>query len=214
MPLNGIFLSANHIAAQAGAFEPQRSNNALLFIDGLEDYGESGGQNYLTLSLDSFAIPRFTNEPIELGFLNQNRKVAGQQTFETMEVSYRDFVDVPTADILLAWKNEVCDPFTGLVGLAANYKKSARIELYGPDGSVSRKYVVEGIWPTTIDNGQIDMNGSDKLLIAVSFCIDKCYQDVGGGGLLESIISGITRKTSVRIGANIGGVRIGGTIGL
>lgn len=138
----------------------------------------------MSLSLQSFPLPKQRNEPILLPFMNQTRKVAGQAEVDEVEVVFRDFVDTKTSLILNNWRAAVYDPQTGRQGYAKNYKKEAEVHLFGPgvDASnggggrvVVRKYRLEGVWPSMMDPGDADMESSEKHLINLTLQIDKVY---------------------------------------
>lgn len=169
-------LSAAHIAAQLGAFEPQRGNNGLLRIFGLVgDQKGPKGESILTLSLNGFALPAVTVEALEIMWLNERRKVAGGVTFEDIEITYKDYVDVPTAHILKTWHEEVYNPVNGKIGLASIYKKTGIMELFAPNGTHSRFWTVVGIWPNSFNPGAIDMTAAEPILITTTLSIDKAY---------------------------------------
>lgn len=171
-----IDLNANHIAAQAGAFEPQRGNNGVLRLFGLPgDTPQAKGQNVTVLSLQGFGLPNVTVEATETMFLNEKRKVAGTVNFDDIEVTFKDFCDQNTAQILKSWHEQVYDPSTGSIGLARNYKKNGIIELFAPNGSYSRYYYLEGVWPTLYNPGTIDMTSAEPVLITMTLSIDKAY---------------------------------------
>lgn len=182
MGLQSLIMSANHIAAQDGGFEPQRQNNGLLFIEGLQIFGDSffQGNSVVTLAIESFPFPKQRNDPIELPFLNQTRKVAGQGMIDDVELVVRDFVDQPVLTTLQNWRNAVYDPISGRIGLAKNYKREAFAHWISPDGGSSRAYKLEGVWPILVDPGDADMNSSEKVLINVQLSVDKAYPvDIG-----------------------------------
>lgn len=185
-------LSAAHISAQAGAFEPQRGNNALLRIYGLlDDAPGPKGESVLTLSLQSFPLPSVTVEPQEVFWVNEKRKVAGMVNFEDLEVIYKDFVDAGTAQILKKWHEQVYNPANGKIGLARDYKKTGLIEMFAPDGSYSRYYSVQGMWPSMYNPGTVDMTSGEPVLITVTLVIDKAYaaKVPGPSSLYSSIAS-------------------------
>lgn len=174
MPIDD--LKSAHLAAQSGVFEPQRGNNALLRIFDLRgDISGAKGESVLTLSLQSFPLPTITVEPIETFWVNEKRKVPGMVNFEDMEVVYKDFVDVGTAHVLKTWHEQVYNPYTGKIGLARNIKKKGTIELFAPDGSHSRFYSLEGIWPSTFNAGTIDMTSAEPVVITITLVVDKAY---------------------------------------
>lgn len=158
-------------------YEPQRQNNALMYIVGV------GGQqeNVLTLSLSAFPLPKVTQNPIEIGYLNEKRKFAGNPTFDDLSVTFNDYIDVGTADALLLWRHQCYDPNRGTVGLASSYKKSGWVTLFSPDGDpgYNREYTLIGIWPSMFDPGEIDHQGEDVVRITCTFTIDKAYPSKG-----------------------------------
>jgi len=184
-------LTAAHIAAQGGAFEPQRGNNGLLRIVGVPGnmVGPSKGEDILTLSLNGFGLPTVSVEALETSFLNEKRKIAGTANFEDIEVTYKDFVDIGTAHICKLWHEQVYSPYTGKIGLARNYKKSGTIELFAPDGSHLRYYFLQGLWPTSFTPGTIDMTSAEPIMITMTLSIDKAFAapDIGIASLLPQV---------------------------
>lgn len=179
---NSMF--ADHIAQQAGAFEPQRVNNALLYLNvpatitGQNMGGAivSSVNNVLVLSLDSFPFPKQDNNVQSTKYLNETRKFAGAAGVSGIDVVYKDFCDMATASILWAWRQAVYDPYSGRIGLARNYKSTADVYLASPDGmSFVRSYYCVGVWPSALDHGAANMDADDIQKITVSFAVDKCY---------------------------------------
>ena len=172
MPLP--YMGANHIGAVGGNHEIQRSSNALLYITGL-----GGAEALITLSLSNFALPKVTNTPIEVGYLNETRKFAGRPVFDDISVVCKDYVNVPVARVLQKWRSLVYNPATGQIGMAASYKKSAIVKLYGPNGQFDREYTLFGCWPSGLDLGEADMNGDDVVQITMTMAYDKYITGLG-----------------------------------
>lgn len=173
MPLSTLY--ADHIGHANGNFEPQRINNALLRIVGLDSGGASGKEDDLVLALASFPIPKRTMGIVEIGYLNEKRKFAGIPTYDDLSVIYKDYVDKDIAQILWEWNYQVHNPETGRTGLARKYKKSGSVTLYGPngDGEFDRVYNLIGIWPSGFDPGDADLQGEDSINITMTLTIDK-----------------------------------------
>jgi len=173
MPLNT--LHADHIGGANGKFEPQRINNALLRIVGLDGGNSAGGENALELALSSFPIPKRTMGIIEIGYLNEKRKFAGIPTYDDLSVIYKDYIDAATARVLWKWNYQVHNPETGKTGLARAYKKSGSVTLFAPDGSgeFDRMMDVIGAWPSGFDPGDADLAGEDSVNITLTLTIDK-----------------------------------------
>lgn len=162
-------LNADHIGQVGGGFEPQRANNALLYIAGL-----AGNENdIVTLSLTSFPVPKSNIGIIEVRYLNQIRKFAGTPTFEDMTVVFNDYVDQNTAKVLADWFYLAHDPVSGKTAFASAYKKNGRIVLYDPSGGSDREWEMQGMWIQMYDPGDIDMEGEDRVRISCTFTVDK-----------------------------------------
>jgi hypothetical protein len=158
--------------------EPQRSNNALLHIN---DVPGAGSDNELVLSLSSFPIPKSNNGVVELAYLNEKRKFAGNPTFDDLSVIFKDYVNKGVADALLQWRQQVYNPHNGTIGFKKVYAKTGFVQLFAPDGTGVRHYNLFGVWPSTYDPGDIDMAGEDTINITVTLTIDKAVPAEGFG---------------------------------
>ncbi len=173
------FMHANHIGGAGGGFEPQRVNNGKLIITGLDGINSSR-DDVLTLSVASFPLPKVSSGIVEVGYLNEKRKFAGNPIYDDLSVSFHDYVDKEVATILYRWRSLVHDPVTGKTGLASVYKKTAYMMIYSPEGSIERKFRLEGVWLQSLDPGEIDMLGEDTVKIQCTLAIDKFYPEFAG----------------------------------
>lgn len=162
-------VTADHIAAAGGAFEPQRKNNFTLIIP----VGDSG---VIQRSLNAFPLPKETNEPIAVQFGNEERKVAGRATYEPLELTLKDYVDTPIAQQLIQWRRLVYNPETGVIGLAKDYKKEGEVIMFGPNGDMERTWKLYGIWPSKLDPGGGDMNANEPNIITTTLAVDRAVE--------------------------------------
>lgn len=171
MPLDT--LHADHIGASGGGFELQRANNALMRIVGLD-----GDLNDLfTLSLASFPVPKLNSGIIEVNYLNEKRKFAGMITYDDLTVVFNDYVDEDVSKLLHRWRYSVQDPVTGQMGRKNEYAKEGRVTMYGPGGDGDREYLLQGVWPSALDGGEIDFATEDGIKINLTLTIDKVIYD-------------------------------------
>ena len=170
MPLN-----ADHIAAQSGAFEPQRQNNF-----SIEFYGLDGDdKNIFILALKSIdSIPGHENAPVILKYQNEERRVAGPATTTGCTIALHDFVDQETRNAMLRWRRKVYDPATGAMGLAKDYKKEGAVILHAPDGSNERVCRLIGSWPDKDPKGALNMNTTEPVQLDLSISVDKVQWDL------------------------------------
>jgi hypothetical protein len=160
--------AADHIAQEAGAFEPQRQNNFQVEIP-----LPGADKDLITMALHGFTLPQQVNEPINVEFQNEIRKVAGQANVEEASLMLKDFVDVDTRGAILRWRKEVYDPSTGNIGLAKDYKRSVDVVLHAPDGTLVRVARLVGAWPSADPSIELTMEGGEKILMEVPIQIDK-----------------------------------------
>jgi hypothetical protein len=162
-------ISGDHIAAQAGGFEPQLSPRFSVEITGLD----GNDSETIVLSLDAFTPPTESNEAVEIPYGNEKRRVAGQADFQNATLTVKDFVDSGTRDALHRWRRKVYNPETGVMGYARDYKKQAALIWTGPDGQSQRIYNLLGIWPSELNPGGADMNSSDNVKVELTIAVDK-----------------------------------------
>jgi hypothetical protein len=179
---NPSVISANHLAG--GLFEPQRESDFLIEIHGIQ-----GGKGTITLSLESSALATESNETVELHFLNEVRYVAGKARYETVPLVVKDFVDVPTRDLLYQWRRQVYNPGpvdrsfgnfvvpVGGIGMARLYKKRADILLFSPSGTHTRVQTLIGVYPEQVVGGTLNMTSSEKVLIEMTLRFDRVEEE-------------------------------------
>lgn len=149
--------------------EPQRVNNCLLHLTGIDDGA------LFTLAVESFPLPKVNMGIIELSHLNEKRKYAGNPVFEDLSVVLKDLIEVNVARSLTKWFQQTYDPATGQIGYARDYKKSGYVEMLPPNGDtdLSRQYDLQGVWISAYDPGDADKAGEDFIRVNLTLTIDK-----------------------------------------
>ena len=148
-------------------YEVQRTNNFEVVLEGFTDD--------FTLSIESCPLPVVSNDPIELAYGNAKVKVAGQATFDDIELQVKDFIKVDLEKQMWDWRCQVYNPETDAIGWAEDYKKSGRIHQYAPDGTYQRSWRIIGVWPTNFNGGDLQYDGGDKKLISMTLSVDKAF---------------------------------------
>ena len=159
-------LSPMHLSNNK-TYEVQRTNNFEVQIDGLSQR--------VTLAVQSCPLPTVSNDPIELSFGNSKVKVAGQASYEDVELTVLDLIGADIEKVLSEWRKQVYDPETDKIGFAEDYKRNGKIYQYAPDGSHVRTWKIIGAWPTNLNPGDMNYEGSDKKVISMTLSIDKAY---------------------------------------
>lgn len=161
-----ITLSPMHMS-NVKTYEIQRNNHFEVILDGFGDE--------FTLSVESCPLPTVSNDPIELSYGNSKVKVAGQATFEDIEIVVKDAIGADIEYKLWEWRKQVYDPETDKIGWAADYKRNGRIHQYAPDGTYVRTWRIIGAWPTNLNPGEMNYDGSEKKTISMNISIDKAF---------------------------------------
>jgi hypothetical protein len=183
MPIEG-----NTILAAQGGFEPQRTNNWLVQINGSTLPGLSASDFYLALK--TFPFPVESNPVQRIRWYNESRTYAGSLAdFGDLNMQVHDYLDRATAQILYNWRRLIWNPGNLTIGLAAGYKMTGMLYL-GPPNAVSvadimaysRTWYLQGIWPTNLDMGAFDMDGmGENVLISCTLAVDRAYPGQADG---------------------------------
>lgn len=174
--LNAAFMSTD------SKYEVQRQNNFRFIIDLSEiSNGTSlSSGDIIELACDTASLPNVQNEATELNYGNSTVKVAGMTSVDDVTVAVKDFIEPDVEQILWNWRLKVYNPQTGKIGWATNYKKSATIVQYGPNGECLRKWHLDGVWPTSLDLGDMDYSSADKKQISMTLSVDNAYIERDG----------------------------------
>jgi len=187
MPITG-----DNILHAKGGYEPQRKNNWILQILGLNTLiPQSLPADEFYLSLKSFPFPPESNSVKHIRWWNESRAYAGSvEDFGTQQLTVRDYLDRNTAYAFQAWRRLVWDPNFGSIGFASTYKTDGILYLCPPnvhsvsgDGiQNSRKVFLQGMWPSKFDMGEFDMdNDGDQVEINIELTIDRAFAGDANG---------------------------------
>ena len=76
------------------------------------------------------------------------------------------------------WRRQVYNPQTGKVGWARAYKRNGVIHQYGPNGECNRTWELIGIWPTSLELGELSYDSADKKQLTMNLSVDFAYPGV------------------------------------
>lgn len=173
-----LYTRADNLASVGTGFEPQRQHNWALELNLPGDDGD-----FVTLSIVNGFLPAGYNDEVPIPYGNEVVYVAGKAVWDAGTIVLRDWIDRPTAQILLDWRVSVYNPTTGAIGLAADYKQDASIILFGPNvidqtegaSQFERVWTIHGCWPVRVNpasNG-LDMTTSGQVMMELALRYDK-----------------------------------------
>lgn len=166
MPSNIESLGASHLASQG--FEVQRTNNFEIQIDNVSKVRP------LILAVVSGFLPNESNEVISLNYGNTTITVAGKANANgSGSLVVRDLVQEDIEQVIDEWRKTVYNKETDAIGFAADYKKTAYVTQYAPDGTLLRVWNLEGVWPSAVDYGQVSYESPGVKTINITLQYDK-----------------------------------------
>lgn len=177
-------IGANHMVDRNDLFEPQRNNNfeIQLHLDGVRSPNGTplietpGSDHYpgqsIMLSVATFDAPTINIGVIEVPYGNNQIKYAGKPSYENSRVVVNDFIGLDIERILSNWHDCVFDPDSQKIGRAANYKASAHLVEYSPDGELYRMWMLHGVWPGTLNLGSFDQQGGSVRQVTLDLIYD------------------------------------------
>lgn len=160
-------------------WEPQRTNNFEVQIE-LDFLGKIGnetgsGEGYkkdLMLSVAQFDAPGMSMNTIEVPYGNNIAKFAGRPTMDASNITFNDFIGLDVENILAAWFKKIYNPDTEIVGQAKDYKTTAHLLEFSPDGSIYRSWTLHGVWLGEYKLGNFDQNNNAVRQISGSLIYD------------------------------------------
>lgn len=130
----------------------------------------------LKFMLVSFPLPKETTESTEISYFNQTIHTAGRTTFETAQCILRDAIDYDTETKFLNWRKKVYDPESGRMGIASEYKVSAVVKEFTPNGDEYRSWKLIGVWPSGIDYGDLSYEDGGEKQLTVTLTYDYAFR--------------------------------------
>ena len=115
--------------------------------------------------------PNLSVEETQIDYLNGRTWIPGKGSWETMEVTYYDVATNANAG-LFKWLATVYD-FTDPVCLAQasqrrDYAGQGTLKLFDGCGSLLETWILDDMWPTAINFGELDYSSSDTCDITLT----------------------------------------------
>jgi hypothetical protein len=139
--------------------------------------------------------PQIDFEEIEINYLNGKMFIPGKGTWQPLSITYYDVAGLTSGSAtseLLSWiasVYDITDPVCLKMGSSLNtYEGKAKIMLYDGCGNPLEAWLLEHVWPQSVNWGDLDMASSDECTIEltlryssakyISFCpagdIERC----------------------------------------
>ena len=118
-------------------------------------------------------LPDIEFDNVEHGDVNYDVKTAGRKKVGMMRVE--KIFDAEGLDTFIRnWMNQIQNQDTGGGQLPSQYKRSALVQQFAPDGvTVVEFWELEGVWPQKADGLNFNRRGSENTQQVIEFCVDE-----------------------------------------
>ena len=160
-------------------FEVQRTNHFEVVLDlGKILPDDPGAAEHIRLSTKSIGTPKVSAEPLSLKHGNDTVKVAASPTYEDLQLTVHDTLGKDQIALMQSWFNKVFDRKTKLMGRVSAYKTDGILYMYAPDGSVIRRWDLQGVWIKSFGMGaEFSFDSSESMTITVELSVDRYFED-------------------------------------
>jgi hypothetical protein len=142
-------------------YEPKRKFRWVLQIEGVDAF-----------LMKTAARPSFETDPIEIGFINATRYLAGKTKFSEMSVTLYDPIAPSASQQIMEWIRLHYESVSGRGGYADFYKRDLQLKVLDPVGTVVELWDLKGCWLTNVEYGDLDYDVSDAMEVAITIRYD------------------------------------------
>lgn len=124
----------------------------------------------------STQLPGSTLGTMEVGFRGRSLKLAGDRTFEDLDLTFYNDTDFAIRDAFEAWHNAI-NQYNSNTGLPSPTEYLATVSLYQLDNEDNRikEYVLKLAWPTNIAPIELAQDSNDQI---ETFSCTMAYSDI------------------------------------
>ena len=161
-------------SAQSSRLEPLRQNRWVLQFTAVPGNVSGEGSERLAFAAHTASQPSISFEESEAHRLNERFYYAGKPTWETIEVSFYDYIQGQNSagHILWEWATSVYNPVTGQMFFKSQYSTSATLAMLDPAGGVTRAWNLFYAWPQTVNWNDLDASSDELVDVALTLRFD------------------------------------------
>ena len=121
-------------------------------------------------------IPGTTVEQVPHGDTNHSVKTAGRVEYSNLQCERLETTS--GSDTWLSdWIASIADPVLGGGLSPDDYYETVKIDELAEDGkSILNSWICEGVWPTKLNDQDLDRMSSDNTMESIEFSVNSCYK--------------------------------------
>jgi hypothetical protein len=127
----------------------------------------------------STQLPGSNLGTMEVGFRGRQLKLAGDRTFEDLDLTFYNDTDFALRDAFEAWQNAI-NQYNSNIGLPSPSEYLSTVTLYQLDNQDNRikEYVLKLAWPTVVAPIEVAQDSNDQI---ETFAVTMAYSDISNG---------------------------------
>jgi len=123
--------------------------------------------------LNSGSRPKFSQNSVEIPFLNTSSYVIGRYKWDTISLELRDPIGPSASQAVMEWVRLHSESATGRQGYAVAYKRDLILEMLDPTGTAVSQWILKSCMITESSFG--DLSYGDDGLATISLTIQPYY---------------------------------------
>jgi len=155
------------VVDNVGEYQPKRKNNWYMQIT------PPGSTTIQAVEIKSAGLPGGEFSEIEIKYMNSKYYFPGIWTWDTIEVTLRDFVGsrYSTTEKLYNWFLNNYDPQTGGQNMGTQIKTPISIKLLSPRGELIETWTLNGAWLKAAKWGDVsyEEDGPRELTVTIRY---------------------------------------------
>jgi hypothetical protein len=156
----------NFLCREDGVYQPKRKDQWYVEFAGPEGIQKA--------ALKSTGLPGGSFNNIEVDFINLKYNFPGKWTWDTVEMTLRDFVGQNTTALIYNWwRSSVFNPQTGKQAYGNILKTDITIILLSPAGEEIEKWTLVAAYPEAVKYGDVDYSDDGERELNVTWRYDR-----------------------------------------
>lgn len=165
-------MGTNHMLG-VDSWVPLTDNLFEIRIYNMDGSSPSEFSDMLTLTTDSIGDISESQDAITVHYGTGVIKFPSKVTFDDVTWTLNCFCEPPVLEYLRAWRREVYDPATEMMGLPSEYMKQVYFIRYDGQGNPRDVIRCPGTWISALNNGGGTQGGGDMVKVSVTLVISK-----------------------------------------
>lgn len=167
-------MSRTSLSDVRGLPDPLQSWNWSLIIPNIPGGGNAQG---LKIKCQTSQIPGFAVDPVLVALGGAEAKYMGREIFtHSLTATYTEDRTIDTRNSLRGWMEYGRDVRNNTGKFKVDYSVEAEFVLYDDTGAETRVIILDGFYPESVSDSDVDGTASNLVLVNVTFSYDSHFE--------------------------------------